>query len=571
VTGSPAADATTSARLGPPGGPRGGDAGGKRIVGYALLGVLLVLAYGAWAHALGPSEDAAILYLFSENLAHTGVISYWTGGPPAEGATDFLWMVALAGLHRVGIDTHAAAAGLSALAHLATAALLQLMSGRRDRRVFLCAGFGLFLLPAAFAALLGFSVLVFGVVVLATAVCFVERRSRALAATALVACLVRPDGALFVLPLLAAFLALERGRRTAVLRDQVLLFALPGLAYFAWLAWYFGHWFPLPFYVKSGTERWLGVLELDSARMNLRFAALLAPVLLVALWRLPRATRERADVLVLAAALVLVPLAVYATFQLSQNVGERFQYPIVLAALALPLVRRARPPALGRAHAAAVALTLVLGAPSYALGLFATLLVPLQTAPELARDLGAIDRGLDSLDRDGRAGCTRTMAVTEAGRLPYYSGWVGIDLWGLSTPAFAREVVTPEALARLEPDLISLHASTRLYRTLIERGADVEPGRAHVWNDMVRNAWIMAVRGGYELLMVPYARDHADEPFHARIVPVALRLFPALDVTRRHDMFLVAPGSPCRDELLRVLRAHGGVGIDEYRRRQLER
>jgi hypothetical protein len=345
-----------------------------------------------------------------------------------------------------------------------------------------------------------------------------------------------------------------------VLRDQLLFFALPGLAYFAWRVWYFGHWLPLPFYVKSGAASWLGLFVPDSTTMNLRLLGTLAPALAVALWRLPRGSRERVQVVTLAAVLVLVPLAVYATFQLTQNVGERFQYPIVLAALALPLVRRAQAPS-ARAHAASVGLALALTVPWYAMAFLATALVPLQTAPDIARDLGAIDAD----------GCGRTMAVTEAGRLPYYSGWKGIDLWGLATPEFTRTVVTPEALARLAPDLISLHASPRLYRTLVEGGADAAPGREHVWNDMVRNAWIAAARGGYELWMVPYARDHREHPLHARVVPAAIRLFPELDVTHRHDMFLVAPGSACREELVRVLRAHGGITPEEYRRRQMQR
>ena len=38
-----------------------------------------------------PYEDASILFSYAENLANTGIISYFPNGSPAEGATDFLF------------------------------------------------------------------------------------------------------------------------------------------------------------------------------------------------------------------------------------------------------------------------------------------------------------------------------------------------------------------------------------------------------------------------------------------------------------------------------------------------
>src|SRR5262245_19130681 len=179
----------------------------------ALWLALALLVYVVAARALGPAEDAAILYSYSANLAHTGAISFCPGGPPAEGTTDFLWMVLLAGLDELGLDPHLAATLLSAAAHLGTAWILMRLAGGRDRRIFFGAAFGLFLVPAVFAAMLGFAPLFFGFFVLLAALWFVEERPTALAWTTLVACLVRPDGAVFMLPLLAAAVGLAGARR----------------------------------------------------------------------------------------------------------------------------------------------------------------------------------------------------------------------------------------------------------------------------------------------------------------------------------------------------------------------
>ncbi len=50
-----------------------------------------------------------------------------------------------------------------------------------------------------------------------------------------------------------------------------------------------------------------------------------------------------------------------------------------------------------------------------------------------------------------------TMLVTEAGFLPYDSGWQAINAWGLNTSTFAHQFIQPGDIARLRPDLIVLH------------------------------------------------------------------------------------------------------------------
>lgn len=52
-----------------------------------------------------------------------------------------------------------------------------------------------------------------------------------------------------------------------------------------------------------------------------------------------------------------------------------------------------------------------------------------------------------------------TLVVSEAGLLPFYSGWRTIDAWGLNDAAIARTGrVTPEYLDRFHPAVISFHA-----------------------------------------------------------------------------------------------------------------
>lgn len=81
---------------------------GVIVAALALAGFLAILATG---HL---DEDAYILFTYSSNLAAGhGIVWDWAHGH-AEGATDFLWMVLLAGLDRLGMDVGAAAGLLNA-------------------------------------------------------------------------------------------------------------------------------------------------------------------------------------------------------------------------------------------------------------------------------------------------------------------------------------------------------------------------------------------------------------------------------------------------------------------------
>lgn len=517
---------------------------------------LALFTYVVLPARLAPAEDAAILYLYSENLARTGVISYFAGGPPVEGATDFGWMVLLSGLHRLGLDTYRAAGLLSLAAHLATALLVQRIAARggaRDARVFFAAAFGLFLVPALFAAVQGFSVLFFGFTVLLAGHCFLAGRARALALASLAACLVRPDGVVYALPLLAALPFAGREHRSSVLRTELLWFALPGLAYFAWRRWLFGEWLPLPFYVKADVARTFGPFHGASLGVSAMNLAFLAPLLALFVWRLRAlAPGERARPVALAAALVLVPSLFYSCMLLAQNVGGRFQYPIVLAGSVLPLaLGSARPRA--ALHAGALALSLLAQSAGWAAMALATALVPLETTPALARDLAPIQGA--------------RMAVSEAGRLPYYSRWECIDLWGLNTPEFARRLVRPDDVVRLAPDLVVLHGSAGQYRELLAAGPEGPEASERSWASLVQNAYLGAARAGYELLLVPFEHEAEGEGWLERAGAFARRVQAERGEALRHDLYLLAPASEHKAEIERVLRAHGAVDVQGYAER----
>jgi hypothetical protein len=107
-----------------------------------------------------PAEDAMILFAYSRNLAVHGAITFFAGGPHAEGATDFAWMALVAGAMRVGLDPHWFSAVIN-VGSLLGLALVLLRLGRvriSMLRVLTIAGSAA-LFPQIFAAATGFAVL----------------------------------------------------------------------------------------------------------------------------------------------------------------------------------------------------------------------------------------------------------------------------------------------------------------------------------------------------------------------------------------------------------------------------
>jgi len=178
----------------------------------AFIAVILV------SGSLGiPHEDSSIIYSYAENLATTGVISYSPGGERAEGATPFLWMVCLALLHILGVGTHLAAAILNALAVLAfhtfwrhaAAADSTIVKGSATLAtvVFFTP---MFASGAVGAGLAGFSTVAFCTLIAITFLSACLRVNSRLAVIALILLpLVRPDGLMFLVAIVASVILFE--------------------------------------------------------------------------------------------------------------------------------------------------------------------------------------------------------------------------------------------------------------------------------------------------------------------------------------------------------------------------
>ena len=387
-----------------------------------------------------PAEDAMILFAYSRNLAVHGAITFFASGPRTEGATDFAWMALIAGAMRVGINPFwfSAMVNVASLLGLAVALLRLARLQISTLRLLAIAG-ATALFPQIFAAASGFAVLPDALQVATVTLLVIEKRVAWASLTALGLCLFRPDGVVFVLPLLAYAVVSSEDRRNALGRVTA-FFLVPGLVYFTWRIHYFGEFFPLPFLVKSDAPRVLGLVVAHSLQQSFKYllfdAAVLIPMVLLCGLR-PR---------FLFVSLIATPTAFYWTMRLDQNIGDRFFYYLPLAAAVLLAVHWRHTLLSSRRAVLRIgfgAWLLLIAMPFYReLRTFRDM--QFNEAKDIAQELGAKPQH-------------GVMITTETGFLPYYSGWTTYDPWGLNTPEFAHRFIQPEDVERLNADLIVVH------------------------------------------------------------------------------------------------------------------
>ena len=501
----------------------------------AVYGVVVLLTLLVVPRVFLPAEDAVILHQYSRNVAEHGVISYYAGGPHAEGATDFLWMLLVAASMRFGLSPAMFTAAVNFVCLLLLGVLLLRLAEVRAKptRVFMVAG-AAGLLPQIVAAGAGFAVLPDALLLALMVSSFICQRVALTAALGLLVCLFRPDGIVIVVPLLV-FLLLPPGNRGARAVRILLLFVLPGLAYFLWRMAYFNALFPLPFTVKSDVHRTLGVLVPHSFTSSLKYVFLDSALLLPLWW--PRAGRLlQPATRPLALSLLVVPTLFYWAMRLDQNVGDRFFFYLPIAAALLialhwpVLEERERRLVLRIGFAASMVFTLgpllreIRSFRDYQFNQVAGIAADLQRLP--ARD---------------------SLLTTEAGFITYGSGWVAYDAWGLNTQRFAQHLIQPSDVVALQPDLIVLHPDPPESCVLQPQWLPAYDSRS--WPNMTRNLIRGASDAGdYQLWLISYGSD-----FYRR---------------RKHwaygegdrECLLIRESSPLFGGMVAVLRRHRAIG-----------
>jgi len=406
-----------------------------------FVSAVLLLAFG---HL---HEDAYILFQYSKKLASGEGIVFDSASGPTEGATDFLWMATLALLHRAGLDLGITAALLNGAGLALTLYVILKLCRNLDWRAY--SGLFLVLFSGGFtAALGGFSTLAYGGLIALLAYSVIYKRYKTISALSLLIPLFRPDGLLLVLgSITTTFFLAEKDEKKRFLVYLVPPFLI-AVSYFIWRLNYFGSLLPLPLQVKAKTDKLFQGLETNFAALKIHLLLLVPFALIVIKKGFRRLNWGEYFAVGLGPFFLLIALSFV---NQSQNIGYRFQYPIILAfvlifilsiressqtwklLIVLPIV-------------CAVSSTKTIGGDV----LYLTNNDYINSFPQILKETGF------NVDR---------IAITEAGRFPFwYDAREMIDLVGLNSARVVKDGAS-KVLTDLPPELIFVHQAGRFDTT----------------------------------------------------------------------------------------------------------
>lgn len=480
------------------------------IFSILLLASTLYYAFNFIDFSIPPFEDAAMIMRYAQHLAGGHGIVWNIGEAPVDGATDFLFMAASAALIKLGFTVGQAVRGIGFVSHLLTVLIIYWTNRRIHNGnitfsflsgLYLAAGSGLSYVSAYFGtpffALAAASTWTLGLLLMR------EQNPRwwlslAFALSGLVTGLIRPEGVILASLMLLAVIAV-RGLKNSISIIVIFgaIFLFLGGAYFLWRWDYFGYPLPNPFY-KKGEGGWswntFEISMLNTLRLSLpvAFAFILG---------------FRSKETMKTTFVYLIPIlgfaAAFGLVSNEMNFGARFQYATVPLALMswIPLVRGFKLEALNqisvRERSVYVVALIGLSVGLVYYSWFQTCFMALHQ-----------QRCDAPYERDGRLEMARmladfrgkgyVMAVTEAGLLPYYSGWDAVDTWGLNDQHIAHNGLTMEYLDEYKPQIIMFHD---YYSPLVPPRL-TEANLAQRWFSMTILMKTYAEQNGYVLAAV---------------------------------------------------------------------
>jgi arabinofuranosyltransferase len=513
--------------------------------------VLLIAVYSSLYinFAAIPFEDAAILMRYSQHLAQGHGIVWNVGGKPVEGATDFLPMVLFAALKSAGMSLENAVRFVTISAHVLSVVFVYLairdLYGSSRWVAWISAGF------LAIGPGLTFSQMYFATPIFALFCCVAwylankllaepNSHTKALmfALASLTLGLTRPEGVFLAVFFLLGILCVKGLRQTRLVWVYFCAtFAFLGGLYFLWRWAYFGYPLPNPFYKKGGGHIYLDSLKVsikNAVELTFPFAlAFIYPIVLLVLLLVRRLLQLinpgpsapdgdlGYDGVTVAKRTIfpLIPIVGFTTIWLllsdEMNFYGRFQYvvlPIILMSWPSLLVDyreyqgSPRMNDLDRRLRAVLTFLIVLG-------LIPTLAFHLHRHTEINHfdEAGSYDVAvmLSSYDHG------YTMAVSEAGLLPLYSGWKAIDTWGLNDQWIAHHgEITESYLGRFKPEVIMVHE---------DPNSPLEG-----WNSMVAVVKDYAEKNNYIL-----AAEYGNDPHDVHLYYVRLGFPDSIEIAER--------------------------------------
>ncbi|MBI2428143.1 MAG: hypothetical protein HYV29_04995 [Ignavibacteriales bacterium] len=455
------------------------------IIQLCIIAVILIIVWSRYVnHESLPFEDAAMIFRYAEHIAQGHGFVWNIGDAPVDGATDVLFTLIIALFVKVSIPADIAVQIVIILSHIGIVGIVYhtLRHGIRAPHLiagttacFIAVGSYIRYYEAYFAT--SFFALC-ATVMWYVAIRIIENNDRSLSTiwkfslSGLLLGVARPEGvflAFFIL--LAVVYRLGFGETKKLVMNFVVVYLVLGGIYFAFHWIYFGYPLPNPFYKKGGGFLYTESFRISSQnifRMLLPLSIYYGSLLLIhgvqTVLQSFEKFREKKFLIITKESLYpLVPIILFTALWIlmsnEMNYVGRYQYAAVPIAIMswYPSIR-----ILFRHN------SLRFTVPEYLNTVRSKVIIASIVMLSIAAMRLELLRGTSS-DNDGRYDVAvqlhafkskqYTMAVSEAGLLPYYSGWKAMDTWGLNDIRIAQQGgITADYIRRFSPDIIMFYA-----------------------------------------------------------------------------------------------------------------
>lgn len=419
----------------------------KRIIFLASTAIFLLFVSLFWDYAI---DDAFITFRYSENLANGHGLVFNPGDKPIEGYSNFLWLLFLSLLYKLGLPTYVTAK-LMGLSSFLLSAIIWFRHFEKDGAKLSWLVGPLFLI-CPITAFWGLSGLELGLhtLLISGATIALLRRSAWLHILLLLIVLSRPEGiavgcGLLVIGALSDFLNSHLDKRYFATGMAVLAVTFIGLVLFRLQV--FGLPLPNTYYAKEHHNLTLGYLELG--RMLLIFA----PFTIGLLWGIVKLIARKAADKAMAIYVVLFAMQSLISARVDPVMNFHFRYlaPFLPFLLAVSLMATSH---LGKvAHrwlaVGAFLISLLLPLPKVS--------ASVQLAREITMAQQVFIRWAKSLPENA------TISMSDMGRIPYYTGNTYYDIYGLVDQETALQGVNPEREFLRLPDYFVLVGYIKFY------------------------------------------------------------------------------------------------------------
>ncbi len=420
-----------------------------------IFGVVYFLINYTLLFYLDLHEDAYILLTYIRNFSETGVISYYQGGPPTEGATDFLWFILGSLLTIAGIDPAVSLVLINTVGWVVLFWIYLDSFGEKSKLFIIPILFFIALTSHIFlAGIFGFSAPFFcSLFLLQIREIFNEKQQRIhnIFFWGFLLALCRPEGAfLGVFNALISIVVIPKSFWRSYLH-YALIYSCLGIFYFWWRYWYFGEILPLPLLIKSSSDALVpGYLD---NRHWLKDHVFLAGACISVFC----ASRDHMKRIIVCCLPVGFWIVILLFIDQIQNVSHRFQAPASAILLWIVFTE------LGRLSKRRRTEKIFVDKVCFSGVWFCILMQGLFFAKNL-QGVAIKNTTVDYLsDFPQRLAVTisssedPTIAISEAGRFGYWFPGKKLDIVGLNNAEVASNGISQELLISADADLIFFH------------------------------------------------------------------------------------------------------------------